>query len=128
MQLYQRVLQQMDYDVHLSSYAETSSFLRNSHGNSTTSDHGGGSGESQRSKVSCTCLCKEGGRGLMVPQQVKKKAPFIYCFLINHRRSSCCSGGGAPHPHPIPTPPCQPSHPLLPPLAPASCCACETLC
>lgn len=110
MQLYQRVLQQMDYDVHLSSYAETSSFLRNSHGNCTTSVHGGGSGESQAQarQVSCTSLCTgwRVGWGLMVPQQVKKKAPFIYCFLVNHRRSSCCSGGGAQH-HPPPPPPTQ---------------------
>lgn len=60
----------------------------------------------------------------MVPQQVKKTAPFIYCFLVKHRRNSCCSGGVAQHS----PPPCQPSHPPLPPLAPASCCACETLC
>uniref|UniRef100_A0A669F477 Cadherin like and PC-esterase domain containing 1 n=1 Tax=Oreochromis niloticus TaxID=8128 RepID=A0A669F477_ORENI len=31
-QLYQRVLQQMDYEVHLSRYAETSSFLRSTQG------------------------------------------------------------------------------------------------
>ncbi len=37
-QLYQRVLQQMNYEVQLSRYAETSSFLRSNHGNSSLSD------------------------------------------------------------------------------------------
>lgn len=37
-QLYQRVLQQMDYEVQLSRYAESSGFLRTNHGNSPGCD------------------------------------------------------------------------------------------
>lgn len=51
-QLYQQVLQQMDYEVQMSRYAETSSFLRTNQGKYSHLRGGGGQG------AKCLDVCK----------------------------------------------------------------------
>lgn len=91
MQLYQRVLQQMDYDVHLSSYAETSSFLRNSHGNSTTSDHGGGGSVS-----SAVRACAHGGAGPDGPSTGEEEGTVYLLFSRKSRKEQLLLRRGRP--------------------------------